>query len=81
MIKVVLLFVVMLFHKLLFNLWSNIQIIRTYILKYNISNSVSLTIKYLDFETLHYCFKHVSDKVMCHILDNAENIKKIHFPT
>ena len=42
------------------NFWSNIQIIRTHILKYNISNSVSLIIRYLDFKTLYCCFEHIS---------------------
>ena len=56
------------------NLWSNIQIVRTYTLKYNISDSVSLIIRYLDFETLYYYFKHISNKVMCYILNNTKNI-------
>jgi len=63
------------------NLWGNIQIMRTYILKYNISNPVSLTTRHLDFKTLHCCFEYASDKVMHHILDNVENVKKIHFLT
>jgi len=31
------------------NLWSNIQIVRTYILKHNVPNFVSLVTRYLDF--------------------------------
>ena len=61
------------------NLWDNIQIIRTCILKHNISNPVSLVIRHLDFETLHHHFGHVSDEVMHHVLDNIEDVKKIHF--
>ena len=63
------------------NLWSNIQIIRTCILKYNVPNSISLTTRHLDFETLHCYFGHASDKVIHHVLDNVKNIKKIHFST
>ena len=59
------------------NLWNNIQIVRTYILRHNVFNSISLMTKYLDFETLYY----TSDKVMCHIIDNVEDIRKICFPT
>jgi len=60
------------------NLWSNVQIMRTCILKYNVPNPVSITIRYLDFETLHHNFGHVSDKVMHYFLDNIEDVKKIH---
>ena len=42
------------------NLWGNIQIVRTCILKHNVSNPMSLVIRHLDFETLHCCFGHVS---------------------
>ena len=42
---------------------------------------MSLVTRYLDFETLHCCFGHISDEVMCHILDNVEDAKKIHFST
>ena len=62
------------------NFWGNIQIIRTHILKHNILNSVSLVTKNLDFETLHHHFGHASDKVMHHVFDNVEDVKKIHFP-
>ena len=53
----------------------------TYILKYNVSSSVSFITRYLDFETLHYYLEYTSDEVMHHILDNVENTKKICFPT
>jgi len=42
---------------------------------------VNLVIRHLDFETLHHCFGHVSDEVMCHILNNVEDAKKICFLT
>ena len=61
------------------NLWSNIQIVKTHTLKHNISDSVSLIIRYLDFETLYYCFKYISDKVIYYVLDNIEDITKICF--
>jgi len=63
------------------NLWGNIQIVRTYILKHNVPNSVSLIIRYLDFKTLHCHFGHTSDEIMCHVLDNVEDAKKICLPT
>ena len=63
------------------NLWSNIQIIRTYILKHDIPNSVSLIIRHLDFETLYCCFGHAFDEVMYYVLYNVEDVKKIYFPT
>ena len=59
------------------NLWNNIQILKTCILKYNIPNPVSLTTRHLDFETWHHYFGHASDKVMYHVLDNIEDIKKM----
>ena len=61
------------------NLWNNIQIVRTLILKHNISNSMSFTTKYSDFETLHCCFGHVSNKVMCYVLNNVKDVKNL-FP-
>jgi len=30
---------------------------------------------------LHHHFGHASDKVICHVLDNVEDARKIHFPT
>ena len=63
------------------NFWNNIQIIRTCILKYDVSNSVILVTRHLDFETLHHHFGHACNEVMHHILDNVEDMKKICFPT
>ena len=63
------------------NLQGNIQIVRTCIFKNNISNPISLTTRHLEFEILHHCFKYTSNEVICHILDNVEDTKKIHFPT
>jgi len=63
------------------NLWDNIQIIRTCILKYNVSNLVSFVTRHLNFETLYYCFGHASNEVMHHILHNVKDAKKIYFPT
>jgi len=62
------------------NLWNNIQIMKTYILKYNIPNHVSLVTRYLDFETLYCYFGHTSDEVIYYVLDNVEDAKKIWFP-
>ena len=42
---------------------------------------MSLVTRYLDFETLHYYFEHVSDEVMQHVLNNVEDTKKICFLT
>ena len=63
------------------NLWSNIQIVRTHILKHDVSNSVSLAARYLDIETLHHCFRHTFDEVIHHVLDNVKDVKKICFLT
>ena len=46
------------------NLWSNIQIVRTHILKHNISNPVSLTTRYPDSKNLHHNFGHISYEIM-----------------
>jgi len=62
------------------NIWGNIQIVRTCILKYNIPNPVSFMTRHLDIETLHYCFEHASNEVIHHVLNNLENTKKICFP-
>jgi len=51
------------------NLWDNIQIVRTHIVKYNIFNPISLIIRHLDFETLHHYFEHVSGEVMYYVLN------------
>ena len=61
------------------NLWSNIQIVRTCILKYDVSNPISLIMIYLDFKTLYYCFGYASDEIIYHVLDNVEDVKKIYF--
>jgi len=63
------------------NLWSNIQIVRTHILKHDISNPISLTTRYLDSDILHHYFGHTFDEVICHVFDNIEDINKINFPT
>ena len=63
------------------NLQGNIQIVKTCILKHDISNPVNFVTRHLDFETLHHHFGHVSDEVMHHVLDNVEDVKKIYFPT
>jgi len=42
---------------------------------------MSLAIRHLDLETLHYHFGYGSDEVMCYVLDNVEDIKKFHFLT
>ena len=61
------------------NLWGNIQIVKTCILKHNVSNPMSLVVRYLNFETLYYHFGHAPDMVMYHVLDNVEDTKKIYF--
>ena len=61
------------------NHWDNIQIVRTHILKHDVLNSMSLGTKCLDFETLYHCFGHASDKIIYHILNNIEDVKKICF--
>jgi len=63
------------------NLWGNIQIIRTCILKHDYPNPMSFAIRHLDFETLHHHFGHTSDKIMHHVFNNAEDMKKICFLT
>jgi len=62
------------------NLWGNIQIVKTHIFKYNIPNSVSLVIRYLDIEILHHYFRYTFDKVIYYVLNNVEDTKKIYFP-
>jgi len=59
----------------------NIQIVRTHILKHDAPNPMSFITRYLDFETLNCHFGHTSNKIMCYVLDNIENVKKICFPT
>ena len=41
---------------------------------------MSFVTRHLDFKTLYYHFEHTSNKVMCYVLDNVEDIKKIYFP-
>jgi len=53
--------------------------VRTYIIKNNVSNPVSLVIRYPDYETIHHCLGHISDEAMKHISDNVEGTKKICF--
>jgi len=52
---------------------------KTHILKHNIPNLISLTMRHPDFETLYHCFKHTSNEVMCYILNNIEDTKNIFF--
>ena len=63
------------------NLQNNIQIVRTCILKHNVPNSVSLVIKYLNFENLYHYFGHISDEIIHHVLNNIKDTKKTYFPT
>jgi len=84
MTKAVLLFVISLGNAVLLailHLWSNIQIIRTYILKHDVPIFMSLVIRHLEFETLYYCFGHASDEIICYVLNNVKDVKKIYFPT
>jgi len=59
------------------NLWGSIQVVRTYIIKNNVSNSVSLVIRHPDYETIHCQLGHISDEAMRHISDNVEGTEKI----
>jgi len=61
------------------NLWGSIQVVRTYIIKNNVSNSVSLVIRHPDYETIHCQLGHISDEAMRHISDNVEGTEKICF--
>jgi len=40
---------------------------------------MSLVTRHLDFETLHHHFGHASNEVMCHVLNNVKDAKKICF--
>ena len=62
------------------NYWGSIQVVRTYIIKNNVPNPVSLVTKHPDYETIHCRLGHASDKVMRHVLDNVKGAKKICFP-
>ena len=44
-------------------LWNNILIVRIYIFKHNVSNSINLIIRHLGFETLYCHFEHTSNNV------------------
>jgi len=62
------------------NLWGNIQVIRTCIIKNNIPNLISLVTRHPDYETIYCQLGHISDKTMKYVLDNVEGTKKICFP-
>jgi len=62
------------------NLWGSIQVLRTYIIKNNVPNPVSLVTRYPDYETIHCCLGHISDEAMRHISDNVEGAEKTCFP-
>jgi len=62
------------------NLWESIQVVRTYIIKNNVPNPVSLVTRHPDSETIHYQLGHISDKTMKHVSDNVEGAEKICFP-
>jgi len=53
------------------NLWGSIQIVRTYIIKNNVPNSVSLVTRHPDYKTIHCRLEHISDEAMRHISDNV----------
>jgi len=53
--------------------------VRTCIIKNNVSNPVSLVTRHPDYETIHRCLGHISDKAMRHISDNVEGTEKICF--
>ena len=60
------------------NVWDNIKIVETYIVKYNVSNLMNIVIRYLDVETLDCSFRDTSEKI---IYDVVEDVKKNYFPT
>ena len=62
------------------NLWGSIQVVRTYIIKNNVPNPMSLVTRYLDYETIHHQLGHISDEAIKHISDNVEDAEKICFP-
>ena len=62
------------------NLWGSIQVVRTYIIKNNVPNPVSLVTRHPDYETIHHQLGYISDKAIRHVLDNVEGAKKICFP-
>ena len=62
------------------NLWGSIQIVRTCIIKNNVSNPINLVTRHPDYETIHCQLRHISDEAMRHISDNVEGAEKICFP-
>ena len=61
------------------NLWGNIQIVRTCILKHNVSNlmsSCNKTPRFWDFALSFWIWLWWS-----YVLDNVEDTRKFHFPT
>jgi len=62
------------------NLWGSIQVVRTYIIKNNIPNPVSLVTRHPDYEIIHCRLGHISNEAIRHISNNVEGAKKICFP-
>jgi len=62
------------------NLWESTQVVRTCIIKNNVSNPISLVTRHPDYETIHHCLGHISDEAMKHVSDNVEGTEKICFP-
>ena len=62
------------------NLWGSIQVMRTYIIKNNVPNPVSLVTRHPDYETIHCWLRHISDEAMRYISDNVKGVEKIWFP-
>jgi len=54
--------------------------VRTYIIKNNVLNPVSLVTRHLDYETIHHRLGHISDEAMKYISDNVKGAEKICFP-
>jgi len=54
--------------------------VRTYIIKNNVPNPMSLVTRHLDYETIHYQLRYISDKTIRHISNNVEGAEKICFP-
>ena len=63
------------------NVWDNIKIVETYIVKYNVSNLMSVVIRYLDIETLDCGFRDTSEKIIYDVVEDVEDVKKNYFPT
>ena len=60
------------------NVWDNIEIVKIYIVKYNL---ISVVIRYLDIEILDCCFRDTSDKIIYDVAEDVEDVKKNYFPT